>query len=220
MSKLQQLYDALDKFKVLGVELPENVLKQADQIEQDIIRKEILPLLSQTIEPALSQVKRELVLVVDYVPDQPIKVSLSRRKNISEILTDAVTLSAPAVSSSTDIAKNSLPKPAPATPENVKVKKGFAVIFNDGSVIYENTAKNTMIETFRHMGLENVALYTGSLFAGYPVVTKEHRTDGNYDWQECVDGWWIYTIMSNDRKISLIKEVAKFLKLKVKIKKS
>ncbi len=52
-------------------------------------RKEILPVLSKTIEPALQPVKRELVLVVDYVPGQPLSVHLSRKRNFAAELTDA-----------------------------------------------------------------------------------------------------------------------------------
>lgn len=38
------------------------------ELEEDIIKKEILPVVTETIEPALKQVQRDLVLVVDYHP--------------------------------------------------------------------------------------------------------------------------------------------------------
>ena len=41
-------------------------------LEENIIKKEILPIVTETIAPALKQVQRELVLVVDYVPGIPI----------------------------------------------------------------------------------------------------------------------------------------------------
>ena len=52
------------------------------ELEEDIIKKEILPVVTETIEPALKQVQRELVLVVDYHPGMPISVSLSRKTNM------------------------------------------------------------------------------------------------------------------------------------------
>jgi len=36
------------------------------ELEQEIIKKEILPVISEKIEPIIGQIQRELVLVVDY----------------------------------------------------------------------------------------------------------------------------------------------------------
>lgn len=72
-----------------GLPVDENLEKKANELEEDIIKKEILPVLSKTIEPALQPVKRELVLVVDYVPGQPLSVHLSRKRNFTAELTDA-----------------------------------------------------------------------------------------------------------------------------------
>ena len=58
-----------------GLPVNEDLEKKANELEEDIIKKEILPVLSKTIEPALQPVKRELVLVVDYVPGQPLSDS-------------------------------------------------------------------------------------------------------------------------------------------------
>ena len=51
---------------ICGFPVNENLAKKANELEEDIIKKEILPVLSKTIEPALLPVKRELVLVVAY----------------------------------------------------------------------------------------------------------------------------------------------------------
>ena len=72
-----------------GLPVNEDLEKKANELEEDIIKKEILPVLSKTIEPALQPVKRELVLVVDYVPGQPLSVHLSRKHNFAAELTDA-----------------------------------------------------------------------------------------------------------------------------------
>ena len=47
------------------------------------------PVLKQNIEPALQPVKRELVLVVDYVPGNPLSVHLSRKRNFAAEIPDA-----------------------------------------------------------------------------------------------------------------------------------
>lgn len=86
MSKLSKLYAMITNAKELGINLGEDVYKQTDQLEEEIIKKEILPVVTQNIAPALKQVQRELVLVVDYIPERPISVHLSRKTNITELL--------------------------------------------------------------------------------------------------------------------------------------
>lgn len=53
-----------------GLPVGEDLERKASELEEEIIKKEILPVLTKTIEPALKPVQRELVLVVD--PETPI----------------------------------------------------------------------------------------------------------------------------------------------------
>lgn len=66
MSRLSDLYRAMEALRKEGLPVNENLAKKANELEEDIIKKEILPVLSKTIEPILLPVKRELVLVVAY----------------------------------------------------------------------------------------------------------------------------------------------------------
>lgn len=88
MSRLSKLYDAIETLRKEGVST-DDMEEKVSQAEEDIIKKEILPILTQNIEPALQQVKRELVLVVDYQPGQSISVHLSRKRNFTAGITDA-----------------------------------------------------------------------------------------------------------------------------------
>lgn len=89
MSRLSKLYQTMENLKELVLSINEDLIQEANELEEEIIKKEILPVLSKTIEPALQPVKRELVLVVDYVPEQPLSVHLSRKRNFAAELTDA-----------------------------------------------------------------------------------------------------------------------------------
>ena len=66
------------------MELGDDLLKQTSDLEQEIIKNEILPVVSEKIEPIISQIQRELVLVVDYVPNEPLSVRISRKRNFTE----------------------------------------------------------------------------------------------------------------------------------------
>ena len=82
MSKLSKLYAMISNAQELGINLGEDVYKQTDKLEEDIIKKEILPVIKEQIEPTLRQIKRDLTLVVDYVPDVSVRVRLSRESGI------------------------------------------------------------------------------------------------------------------------------------------
>ena len=82
MSRLSDLYKAMETLRKEGLSLNEDLEKQVSELEENIIKKEILPVVKETIAPALKQVQRELVLVVDYHPGEPISVALSRKTNI------------------------------------------------------------------------------------------------------------------------------------------
>lgn len=60
MSRLSDLYKAMETLRKEGLSVNENLEKKANELEEEIIKKEILPVLSKTIEPALQPVKRGL----------------------------------------------------------------------------------------------------------------------------------------------------------------
>lgn len=205
MSKLSKLYTTIESLKELNLPIDELLQQEVDKLEEDLIRKEILPTLTDKIEPALAQVQRELVLVVDYVPGEPLKVSLSRKRNISDVLTDAVEISPkrPHVVTATDITRS----------PNID----FRVCFEDGTVC-EGNGKTAFIEALKHMVLPRVATFDGRTFAGFPLVGRKQRvTEDGYKWQEQVDGWWIYVNMSNETKMSMLKQVANALGISIEV---
>ena len=85
MEKIEKLYQTIQNLQELGLSLPEDVLKKITALEEKIIRDDILPIIKQDIEPTLSQIKPELVLVVEYHPSEGVSVALSRKAKISEI---------------------------------------------------------------------------------------------------------------------------------------
>jgi len=95
---------------------------------------------------------------------------------------------------------------------------GFTVKFADGKIVKHTTARRTMIEALRYMGLERASKFRGEMFKGYPLIGKEQRpTEPRRTWQKNVDGWWIYVNMGNHRAISCLKGVAKLLDIELEI---
>lgn len=86
MASIKKLYEAMQTLREVGISISDELERQVSELEEDIIKKEILPVVKQAIEPALKEVQREIVLVVDYKPGEPISVSLSRKTNINKLI--------------------------------------------------------------------------------------------------------------------------------------
>lgn len=95
MSKRQKRYDMIQYSKELNLPLSDEYLQQANELEEEIIKKEILLILIEKIEPLLGQIKRELILVIVYIPDESLSVKLSRKRNFGQELSQMASKSLP-----------------------------------------------------------------------------------------------------------------------------
>lgn len=94
---------------------------------------------------------------------------------------------------------------------------GFSVYFPDGRVIRKKTAKDTLVSTIRAIGLDKVAAFRGRTFAGFPLVSKTRRVDGNHKWQEKTGGWYVYVNMNSYTKIEVLRKISNDFKLGLRI---
>ena len=217
MTKLEKLYSIIENSKDVGVELPAGVIQQVEEQEEKIIKDEILPALGKDIAPQLEPIKRDLVLVVEYHPGEPISVALSRKAKISEIM-GAKTLTP----------RNSTPvrsdeEPVEAEPHEPKkhienTTKGMKVTFPDGTVIWHRQAIDTFIDTLRKIGLERIPALNIEHGNGYNLVSREKRpTVPGRIWQHECDGWYIYSNIGNNTKIEDLKRISDNYHLGLKI---
>ena len=200
MTKLEKLYSIIENSRDVGVKLPDEVIQQVEELEENIIKQEILPALSSDIAPRLEQIKRDLVLVVEYHPSEPIRVALSRKAKISEIL-DAKTLTPR--NSKPVTSEEEPPQQDPHEPKKhvSNPTKGIRVTFPDGTVIWHRTAIDTFIETLRKIGLQRIP-QVEIYHKGYNLVGKDKRPPiPGHVWQHESDGWFIYSNISNETKV-------------------
>ena len=60
MTKLEKLYNIIENSREVGVKLSKDVLQQVEELEEGIIKEEILPALGNDIAPRLEPIKRDL----------------------------------------------------------------------------------------------------------------------------------------------------------------
>ena len=217
MTKLEKLYSIIENSREVGVKLSKDVLQQVEELEEGIIKEEILPALGNDIAPRLEPIKRDLVLVVEYHPGEPISVALSRKTKISEIM-GAKTLTP---RSSTPVKSEEEPTEVEAhepTKHIENTTKGMRVTFPDGTVIWHRAAIDTFIDALRKIGLERIPPLGIEHGNGYNLVSRDKRpTVPGRIWQHECDGWYIYSNISNSQKVQDLKLISDYYRLGLKI---
>lgn len=209
MSTLSELYITMENLRKLNLPIDERLKQEAAKLEEDLIRTEILPTLTEKIEPALAQVQRELVLVVDYVPGTSLKVSLSRKRNIADILPDAVEI-----------------KPDPVVEHTEKKKSGKKVVTNprtrlritmpDGFIIEERTAWESLHKFVLKVGIDKVRA-VGLIANRIPLVSN--TVDKKYQTAQkpLGNGWLLMTCSDTATKRKQILAIASHLGMKISV---
>lgn len=206
MTKLNKLYTTIQNLKELGLELGDDLLKQTAELEQDIIKNEILPVLTEKIEPIMSQIQRELVLVIDYVPNEPLSVRITRKRVVSEQL-EAIEIipDIPVEHNVGTIKRNSSTKSA---------KTNLRVTLFDGKVIENKFAYETLYEVVKYAGVENVRSL-GIIQCGVPLIST--TIDDFYNQKEISKGYYLITHSSTGQKRQQIEKISSALNLNLKV---
>ena len=228
MDKLLDAYDFVEHYQKRNKPVPEDVLAEAREAEIDWLQRELASAFQEHIQPILDKVRSELTLICEHNPNEPAQIFISRERGIVSLLDDAVSLSKN-INDNTSEQQGSEPQDIDdedilteeeeSDPRPGKAKSiGFTVRFDDGFVVSRSNAKDTMVDTFRHIGFDRVATFKGRTFKGYSLVDRRRRPDQNGVWQETVEnGWYVYTNMSNDTKKIMIQRVANALRIKLSI---
>ena len=209
MTNLEKLYSIIVNSREMGVKLPEDVIQQVEELEENIIKEEILPALSSDIAPRLEPIKRDLVLVVEYHPREPISVALSRKAKISEII-DAKRL---------DI------DPQVEHREYGKRKKqtgyrsprtGLCVFRRNGTILQEKTAALTFARAIKEANLHRVR-ELGLKLCKVPIVsTTRDKKYGSRQF-EMEPGLFVMTHSDTQVKKKLLDRINKALHLGWKV---
>lgn len=208
MSRLSDLYKAMETLRKEGLPVDENLERKANELEEEIIKKEILPVLSKTIEPALQPVQRELVLVVDYVPGKPLSVHLSRKRNFTAEIDAKEILPDP------EVEHKEIGKTGPKVVKQPVTR--LKITFTDGTVLQERNAAETFVAFVRKVGVERVRSL-GLKQCKIPLVSN--TIDKKYgDKQKPLgNGWFLMTNTSTQSKLKDIESIAEAFHIRIKV---
>ena len=208
MTKLEKLYELASGVKEFDLKSKEAILEEINELEEEIIKKEILPIVKDRIEPALSQVQRELVLVVDYIPGEPLSVKLSRKANLKKIGDlKELTTPDPQAEHGTHVVVNSSSHASPT---------GLRVIRRDGSVIQEKYAADTMVKAIVEAGPRRVR-ELGIICCKVPLVSTTKDKKYGDTQVEVEPGLYVIKHSNNPMKKAFLEKISKAFDLGWKV---
>lgn len=208
MTKLEQLYNSIQNLKELGVQLPEKLIEETNRVEEEIIQKEVIPALSAAIDPIISQIQRELLLIVEYIPDEPLQVKMTRKRSFKFSEEEEAL-----VTKRKEFKKEHSYTMAPHTKAPWT---NLIVTFPDGKEINNRYAYQTLCDVIERVGAERVVAL-GIRQSGTDLVSK--KEDDFYRQSKIKGGYFVLVHSSTETKKNHIEEISRRLNLNLKVQK-
>lgn len=220
MSKLEELYAERETFLKYGQSVPAPLAEAITETENSILDSALEVFASHLPNEIELPNTTGIVLGAEYSKGKLISVGSSY--GIDMVTTFDVVKTIPEEEETEETKENPEDNEHGGNEPDEGRKRGpsigFKVKFANGKEIEYSTARRTMIEALRYIGLERASKYRGEMFKGYPLVGRKKRPNSNgHSWQKNIDGWWIYVNLSNNRAITCLKGVAELLGIDMEI---
>lgn len=217
MSKIQDYYDFIDKFKG---DLKPRLQTELEQLEDSLIAEEILPAISESVAPVLDILRRHLTLVVDYDPQAGIIVKTTRGEVVVKENT-AKKYEIPKTHKVVKVAEAQQVEGKEDEPQKSKKikrspKTGLCVWLPNGDFIQAKKANLTMVEAVKWAGVETVASLRIPHDGDYLVSKKEHPKYAG-EQQSLPNGYLLNTHSSTKTKKQKLEKISKALNLGWKV---
>jgi len=217
MSKIQDYYDFIDKFKG---DLKPRLQTELEQLEDSLIAEEILPAISESVTPVLDILRRHLTLVVDYDPQAGIIVKTTRgevvvKENTAKKYEIPKTHKVVKVAEAQPVEEN---EDEPQKSKKIKrsPKTGLCVWLPNGDFIHAKKANLTMAEAVKWAGVETVASLGFPHDGDYLVSKKEHPKCAG-EQQSLPNGYLLNTHSSTKTKKQQLEKISIALNLGWKV---
>lgn len=204
-TKLDEIYGLLDYSQKTGIALNDEQLKQIAEKEEDLIKKEILPVLRDSIDPVMRRIRTDLTLVVGYHPNAPITLRISRQSDLGDLGNAAVLTpdDIPGMKRRNGQRRGTQRNPI----------KALRVRMSDGKIIKDKNATETFCDVIERIGLMKVRALDIKL-SGLNLVST--TKDPNRQ-QRKVDSLYIFTNISTATKKKILDRISKTLKLRMTV---
>ena len=181
MSKLSDFY--VHRNKMLQDKGQFEIEQKWEALEEKLLCEELLPAIGYALKPLLKDVKTQLTINVNYMPDGTLAMSFTRN-SLMMTITENTGMEAPKEESTPlSVEADMVEEPEPAETEDMqtvveeekpvdyviatfpdgttvnlpkKTLKRYKVVFPDGTVFDEGEGKSTLIKVLRKIGLKRI----------------------------------------------------------------
>lgn len=84
--RLRLMSETIANMEHLGFAITPDIEKKRKEIEDEVIENELLPMLTDQIEPVVGWFSKNFVIVVDYDAENGLEVKLSQKKRMSDVV--------------------------------------------------------------------------------------------------------------------------------------
>ena len=193
----------------LGLPLNRETIAQINEMEENLIKDEVLPLIHDNIEPTLREVERPLVLVVEYDPNGSLRVNLSRKINIAAQISDAKEITPDPVVQHTEKKKGE--KKVVTNP-----RTRLRITMPNGSIIEEATAWESLHKFVLSVGVDKVRA-VGLIANKIPLVSNTVDQKYKTAQKPLGNGWLLMTCSDTATKRKQILAIAAHYNLIVNV---
>lgn len=206
MSNLKSLYSSIDNFKKLGVKINDEVIESIFNVEEEIIKNEILPIMRKAIVPIISQIQRDLMLVIEYSPEKSIELKMIRKKSMKLTEEEEAMITQRKEFKKEVKYTLSFHKKSPKT--------NLLVTFPSGKTIKNKLAMDTFCEVIEIIGAEIVSSLNIRC-CGSNLVSKIKNSE--YRQKKTKNDFYIITQTSTKQKKKQLEFISQKLNLGLKI---
>jgi len=172
------------------------------ELEKTVIREDVLIKIKDLITPILSQIKNELSFLIEYSPDKPIEIKMTRQRGVIH-------------TEETEYLKEDDDVKNVPTYRRQSPHTNLVVTFPTGEKIRNTTAKKTFCETIEKIGVERIEKLNSRAF-GDNIISK--KKNERYQQEKTKHGYYILTHSNTRNKQSVLQGISDKLALGLTIR--
>lgn len=203
---LRKLYLTMSNLKELGLKINDDIVNEINRLEEKVVKEELLPSIASKITDTLSPIEREITLVVNYIPNEPIKFGICR-----EHLADTVNVNLLEVECKEDEEQNK-----ERTLHTKSAKSNLRITLPNGRIISHSTAVESLIEFILYIGAEK-AQRVGLVRCKMPLISQYKDTKYGNRQKLIGNGLYLMTCTSTEAKKEDIEKIASFYDINVNV---
>lgn len=195
MKELNKAYEAVQMLESLGLPVSNETLEAIAQKEEEVLQNEIIPLIKQDLEPLVGKMRNSFQLQLTYSKEKGIDISVTEQQR--PVRTET---------------------PVEVEDGYRKKRSVIRVTFPDKRVSFHKKSSETFAEVIKYAGGKKVERMGFEVLGKNLVSTSLFENEKYKKYQREIEpGLYVCTYCNTQRKIKILNEINRELKLNLVI---